>query len=169
MYKTPAVFRMKVFVMMVLCLFFKAVNAQPVIFSSDQWPKRWGRAMHHQPVNGHLRTESREVRSGKKASQQGWGNRKKETRRKYRRTPDYNAPAYRRYEEDELRSRYAVPELLMYSRVPSGYPLNSYAPVIPPLMYPGAYSGFYPGIGVPMMGAPYTSPFLMAPGMGYPW
>lgn len=166
---------------LMLCtlLLFGNVYAQPIVFSSDQWSKRWGRAMKHQPPSVKLAHAN-----VNKLNRQGWGKRRKERTNKHRRTPDYNNRFYDHNESDVLERRYAVPESYLGSRQNTygyePYSRNNYYgnyPMVPPMVYPGSYSGVYPGsypgLGMPNMGFPFSSPFLLAPGltpgMGYPW
>ncbi len=156
-------------------LFLNSCFAQPVIFSSDQWPKRWERVMQQQPMNGYIMPVKsknfKNVNQPGRRHYQGWGQQQNKQRYQRSRTPDYNYSLHNRYEPVPLSQRYALPESLSYGRYPvMGYYRNS-MPVYP--MYPG--SGL-PNPGVPGfsgMGFPYASPFYMAPGLypatGYPW
>ena len=181
MIKTFKHIRIKLMMMVVMFLSFTSVQAQAILFSSDQWPKRWGRAMNHQTLSGHIMPAKRKPADIKKVSQQSWGQQQNDKRRKRSRTPDYNGGTYERYEADPLKRRYAVPRPF-YGTSPysSGYglnPMNGYYGNYPAMGYPGTYPGLYqglgvpglgvgiPGLGVPGLGFPYSSPFLLAPGM----
>lgn len=161
--------------MMCTLLLFGNAHAQSIVFSSDQWPKRWGRAMNHQMPSVKLAHASEN-----NMNRQGWGQRRNETTNKRRRTPDYNNRFYDRNESDALKRRYAVPETYLGSRRNTfgyePYSRNNYYgnyPMMPPMTYPGSFPGMYQGFGVPGIGFPFSSPFLLAPGltpgMGYPW
>jgi len=208
MIKTLKHLRLNVMLMMLMFLLLKTVDAQPLVFSSDQWPKRWGRAMNKPDMSeffsqqrerqrdyrrNYQRKSQRKNSGAMKTSHQGWGQQQpEEFRNKRSQMPDYRNNYYQRDESDYLKRRYAVPESMPYSSGYGAYPLNyyygaspySYAPAYGGL-YPYSYQGIYPGIGVPGLGLgipglgvpglgfPYSSPFLMAPGitpgMGYPW
>ena len=192
MIKTFKHFRLNLMSMMVMFLllffFLDIVQAQPINFSSDHWPKRWGRAMNRPDMTGYFSQSNRKPTESKKVRHQGWGQQPKEKRNRRSKTPDYSNGAYEdRYENDYLRRRYAVPESLPYSSGYAGNPMNNYygnysmpSPIyqgIYPGAYPGTFPRFYPGMGVPGLGFPYSSPFLLAPGLtpgitpglGYPW
>ena len=188
MIKTFKHFRLNLMLTMVMFLllffFLDVVKAQPINFSSDHWPKRWGRAMKRPDMTGYFLQSNRKPTETKKVRHQGWGQQPKEKRNRRSKTPDYGAGALdNRYENDYLRRRYAVPGSLPYSSGYAGYPMNNYYgnyPVMPYSVYPGVYPGFFPGgtgLGVPGLGFPYASPFLLAPGLtpgltpglGYPW
>lgn len=169
-------------VTVLLCVFLSNAFAQSVVYSPDQWPKRWGRAMHHNTMmrgsvnryrsingnrsNGYSRTNSPERSKFNTGSQrqQGWGQQPEEKRYTRSKTPDYN---YRSYSEEFN----AAPSGLPYS-----FPGNSYYGV--GSVYPPVYQGIYPAYpnilapnlvtpGLGGLGFPYASPLLM-PGLGYP-
>lgn len=184
MIKTVKQIRVNKILLASMLLFISSANAQPVLFSSDQWPKRWGRVMNHQMPNTWSSSEKRMHKGMSKVSHQGWGQQKIEKRNKRSRTPNYNDGNYNRYENDALKRRYAVPEAyrnnrpyyLMNDRYSQGnYYENYYGnnQQMPRMNYSGGYSGGYPGMGFPAMGFPFSSQFLLAPGltpgMGYPW
>jgi len=193
MIKTFKHFRLNLMLMMLMFLLLDSVQAQPINFSSDHWPKRWGRAMNRADMTGYFSQSNRKLTETKKAGHQGWGQQPKEKRNRRSKTPDYSNGTYdNRYENKFLRRRYAIPESMPYSSGYGGYPLNNYYQnysVMPSPVYQGAYPGsfpggfpgtfpgFYPGMGVPGLGFPYSSPFLLAPGLtpgltpglGYPW
>ena len=195
MIKTFKNIRLNLMVMLSMFLLLSNVQAQSIIFSSDQWPKRWERAMHKRVLSGEFRPGNNRSSNIRKASNQGWGQQQKEKRNKYSRTPDYyNNDVAKRFEADPLKQRYSVPQSLPYAGY-GAYPGNGYYgtyPVMPLGVHPGTYSGAYPGIysgaypglyqgfggpgfgyGLPGMGFPYSSPFLLSPGLtpglGYPW
>lgn len=180
MIKTVKQIRKNSVLMMSTFLMFSSVHAQPVLFSADQWSKRWGRVMNHQIPNASLSLEGRMHSSINKVSHQGWGRQRNEKRNKRGRTPDYNNGFYKRYENDAVKQRYAVPESYHayrpYSLGNEPYTRGGYYgnyPLMPSMTYPGSLSGGYPGMGVPAIGFPFSSPSLLAPGltpgMGYPW
>lgn len=196
MIKTSKHIRVNTLLISGMFLLLSNVQAQSIIFSSDQWPKRWERAMQNQPMNGHL-VSARQNRKGnsssnkkngfQKVTHQGWGQQPDKKRHKRSRTPEYNYELNNRYNVDPLAQRYALPGALPYSSAPyvaPGYIGNT----VPahPYISNGLYPGVYPGIGVP--GMPYTTPYYMGPGlypnhvysspgypgpgypgMGYPW
>jgi len=173
--------------MMSMFLLLKAAEAQPVSFSSDHWPKRWGRAMNRPDMSAYFSQSLNKKSDVKTVRQQAWGQQPKEKRNGRSKTPDYNNGFYKRDESEFLKRRYAVPAPVPYSSPYGGYPLNNYYggySMLPHLGYPGVmpgmYPGFYPGagvpglgLGVPGLGFPYSSPFMLAPGLtpglGYPW
>jgi len=213
MIKTLKHLRLNVMLMMLMFLLLKTVDAQPLVFSSDQWPKRWGRAMNTPDMSEYFsqqrerqknyqknyqrKSQRKNASAAMKTSHQGWGQQQpKEFRNKRSQTPDYRKNYYQRDESDYLKRRYAVPESMPYSSAYGAYPLNGFYGASPysysapytglyPYSYPGLYTGGYPGVGVPGLGLgipglgvpglgfPYSSPFLMAPGitpgLGYPW
>lgn len=180
----------RILLILSMFLLLNTVYAQSIIFSSDQWPKRWERAMHHQPMNGHMvngkirKTNFRKV-SHREKSHQGWGQRRNEKRYSRSRTPEYNYRANNHNQRSQINNRSyidygAAPDISTeyYGRQFSTYP-NVYQGV-----YPGTYSGLgFPGYGVPGYGIPgygipatglgYPSPLYMAPGIfpggAYPW
>jgi len=164
----------KILLILSMFLLLNTVYAQSIIFSSDQWPKRWERAMHHQPMNGHMVDEKirknnfRKV-SHREKSHQGWGQRRNEKRYSRSRTPEYN------YRENGHNQRSQInngsylgygaapnPASEYYGRQFSAYP-NVYQGV-----YPGSYSGLgFPGYGIPRYGNPgYGIPGYGVPGYG---
>jgi len=194
MIKTFKYFRLYLMLLMSMFLLFESVQAQSINFSSDHWPKRWGRAMNSQDMTGYFSQSKNKSSATKKVSHQGWGQRSKEKRNRRSKTPEYSNGTYQnRYEDEFLRRRYAVPESMPYSSGYAGYPRNNYPvnnyyrnySVMPSPVYQGFYPGSYPGgvpgtfpglgsgMGVPGLGFPYSSPFLLAPGLtpglGYPW
>lgn len=193
MIKTFKQFRLKLMLMTLMFLLLHGVQAQPINFSSDHWPKRWERAMNRADMTGYFSRSNRKSTETKKASHQGWGQQPKEKRNRRSKTPEYSNGGYEnRYENDFLRRRYAIPESMSYSSGYGGYPMNNYYghySVMPsafyqgvypgnyPGVFPGVYPGLYPGMGVPGLGFPFSSPFLLAPdltpgltpGLGYPW
>ncbi len=164
-------FKLRSLTFILIFLFLNNIFAQPIIFSSDQWPKRWERVMHYRPMNGYITPAK--INNFKKVNQsrddryQWWGQHQTKQRYQRSRTPEYNYRLYNRYEAIPLNQRYAIPESFNYGAYP-----NYYGNVIPayPVMYPnlGASS-----IGLPGMVSPYATPFYMAPSlyprMGYPW
>ena len=214
MIKTFKHLRLNILLMMLMFLLFKTADAQPLVFSSDQWPERWGRAMNKPDMseyffqqrerqrnlqrNTQRRSQGKASVGGIKTNHQGWGQQPKEIRNKRSQTPDYSKNYYQSEDSDYLKRRYAIPQSLPYSSAYGAYPLNNYYGASPYLysapyggmypyagMYPGSYPGIYPGIGisglglgvpglgVPGLGFPYSSPYLLAPGLtpglGYPW
>ncbi|VAW95614.1 hypothetical protein MNBD_GAMMA23-1141 [hydrothermal vent metagenome] len=160
--------------LVMMFLFLNGSFAQSIIFSSDQWPKRWERTMQQQPMNGYIipakMKNFKNINQPETRRYQGWGKQQSKQRYQRSRTPDYNYRLRNKYEAVPLSQRYAIPESLNYG----GYPVRGYygnsMPVYP--MYPGL--GLL-GSGMPGfagMGLPYASPFYMAPGlypgMGYP-
>lgn len=173
-------------------LLLNNVQAQSIIFSPDQWPKRWERAMQNQPMNGHMvsaryqrnSSHTNDQRNGvHKVSHQGWGQQPDEKRHRRSRTPEYNYESHNRYEVDPLKQRYALPGTLSNSYGYGSYSAPGYYgstipayPYMPATTYPGVYPGIYPGAGIP--GLPYAAPLYMGPGiypgarypgLGYPW
>lgn len=172
------------------------VSAQSIIFSSDQWPKRWERAMKEHAMNSTVappRQQRMAYRSANNANgfkkvvqQGGWGKQPEKMRHKHERslTPEYHNGSHHRYDEDPLKRRYALPDtqygLYGYGAYHHGY-YGSAVPVIPhlpaavypgmyPGVYPGIYNGIYPGFGLPgSYTAPGIYPFGGYPGIGYPW
>lgn len=175
MRKTAKKFRVNGVLMTSVFLLFSSAHAQPVLFSSDQWSKRWARAMNHQMSSVKLAHSSIN-----KVSHQGWGQQPNEKRKTRSRTPDYKNGFYDRYESDALKRRYAVPESYSGSW-PNSFGYEPYTrgryygnyPLMSPTIYPGTYPGLHQGMGAPVTGFPFSSPFLLAPGltpgMGYPW
>ena len=164
--------------LMLMMLFFNHYTAaQSIIFSSDQWPKRWERAMHHQPMNGRFevprhfnKQDFRQVNQTKKKVQ-GWGKQRSENHYKRSRTPDYNYQTYKQFR---------------YQQYPLyGYGQNHYQSSLATPYHFG--NGIYPHsysplglVGYPLsaMGLSYPSPLFMAPGLHpgglthnvvYPW
>lgn len=179
------------FILMVF-LVLQHAAAQPIIFSPDQWPKRWERVMQYPSMTVAARSvhdnSMRRVNESSRVRYQGWGQQKNIQRHQRSHTPEYNYQLYKRYEPVPLSQRYALPESFNYT----GYPLTglygSPLPVYPPLYsagYPSVYPGFYPGAypgwgmtgmgvpGLPGTGLPYATPLYLAPGLypgaGYPW
>lgn len=186
-------------VLLILSMFLllSSVYAQSIIFSSDQWPKRWERAMQHQPMNGHVVPDKMQINNFKrvtyrKKNHQGWGQQRNEKRYSRSRTPEYNYQSYNRHEGAPINngsnSLYGSPtgyygnSIHTYPNMNQGmypgmYP-NNYSGI-----YPGTYSGMgmpgygVPGYGIPGLGLPYPAPLYMAPGIypgvypggGYPW
>lgn len=166
----------------VMFLFVTNVFAQSIMFSSDQWPKRWERAMRHVSLNGHVtppdysqRNHSRTDGVRNVVEQGGWGKSPGRLRHEHKRsrTPEYFG-TYHRYDEDPVKQRFALPnsqnDIYGYGAYSNSY-YGSTIPVIPHLpvsVYPaplyGGYPGMYPGLGVPGM-----YPFGGYPGVGYPW
>lgn len=205
MMKTLKHLRLKATLMMLMFLLLKTVDAQPLVFSSDQWPKRWSRAMNKPDMSEYFsqqqerqrnyqrKAERKNTSAAIKISHQGWGQQQpEEFRNKRSLTPDYKKNYYQRDESDYLKRRYALPESMPYLSPYGAYPFNNFYGASPYLysapyngLYPFSYPGIYPGIGVPGLGIgvpglgvpgigfPYSSPFLMAPGitpgLGYPW
>lgn len=205
MIKTLKHLRLNLMLMMVMFLLLKTVDAQPLVFSSDQWPKRWGRAMNKPDMseffsqqrerqkNIQKKSQRKNTADVMKTSHQGWGQKQPEEFRNQRsKTPDYGKNYYQRDESEFLKRRYAVPESMPYISGYGAYPLNNFYGASPYLysapyggVYPYSYPGIYPGsgvpglglgipgLGVPGLGFPYSSPYLMAPGitpgLGYPW
>ena len=193
MIKTFKHFRLNLMLMTPMFLLLHSVQAQPINFSSDHWPKRWGRAMNKPDMTGYFLQSNRKPTETKKVSHQGWGQQRKEKRNRRPKTPDYsNATFDNRYENEFLKRRYAIPGSMPYSSGYAGYPMNNYYgnySVMPSPIYqgiypgsfpggfPGTFPGLYSGMGVPGLGFPYSSPFLLAPGLtpgltpglGYPW
>ena len=197
MIKTLKHIRLNTLLVSSMFLLLSNVQAQSIIYSSDQWPKRWERAMQHRPMNGHSapvrhqrdRNYSSDKTNGfHQVRHQGWGQQPDEKRHKRSRTPEYNYELHNKYEADPLKQRYAIPGSLpnSYGYVPYSAPgyygngIPAY-PYMPANSYPGAYPGNYPGLGIP--GLPYATPLYMGPGlypgmgypgmgypgMGYPW
>ena len=187
-------FRTNMLLIPAMFLLLNNVSAQPIIFSSDQWPKRWERAMKNVSLNGHVtpvrQREYNRYRSGKEvngvtklAQASGWGKPPERKRHKHKRsrTPDYGNGSHHRYDEDPLKKRYAVPNMQPHGY--GAYPSNGYYgasipayPHMPSAVYPGSIPGIYPymsaypGLGVPGFGiprSPYATPFYSAPGL-YP-
>lgn len=165
----------------IACMFLLisgVVQAQPVIFSPDQWPKRWERAMQNQSMSGHFSPAQKPSNSSEQSNRQGWGQKSSESRHRRSRTPDYN------YEADPSRYRYTVPQYMNYGSYPAtgyyGSPIATYpyaaSPMFPGIYpgiysgtYPGIYPGLYPGLGVPGIAAPGLGvPGLGAPGLIMP-
>lgn len=175
----------KILLILSMFLLLNTVYAQSIIFSSDQWPKRWERAMHHQPMNGHMvdgkirKNNYRKV-SHRERSHQGWGQQRNQKR--YSRTPEYNYRANAHNQRTHINNGSYLgygaardPASEYYGRQFSAYP-NVYQGV-----YPGSYSGLgfpsygNPGYGIPGYGVPgygiqggglsYPSPLYMAPGI----
>lgn len=174
------------------------VSAQSIIFSSEQWPKRWERAMKNVSLNGHVvpprQRERTRYRQGDikqdfhmAAQQGGWGKPPQRMRHEHKRsrTPEYHNGTHFRQDDDPVKRRYALPNtqqnLYGYSAYPNSYYGNgSYmtgVPVVPHLpaaIYPapvyGGYPGLYRGVGIPgFYGAPGLYPFSGYPGVGFPW
>ena len=185
----------KILLILSMFLLLDTAYAQSIIFSSDQWPKRWERAMHHQPMNGQVIEEKsrknnfRKVTHRKK-SHQGWGQQRNEKRYTRSRTPEYN---YRENGHNQ-RSYINNGSYIGYGAAPdmaTGYYGQDFSvyPNVYQGVYPGAYTGLgfpgyglpgygvpgygVPGYGIPGIGLGYPSPFYMAPGMfpgsAYPW
>lgn len=169
--------------MLGMFLLLSSVYAQSIIFSSDQWPKRWERAMQYQPMSGHVVPEK--IRSNnfkrvthRKKNHRGWGQQRNEKRYSRSRTPEYNYQSYNRYEGAPVNNGsyplYGSPTGYYGNSIPAypGMYPNNYSGI-----YPGAYSGLgMPGYGVPGYGMPglgFPAPLYMAPGIypggGYPW
>lgn len=160
-------------------LLLSSVSAQSIVFSSDQWPKRWERAMQHQSMSGHvvqgkLKKVNFKRVSYREKNRQGWGQQRNEKHYSRSRTPEYNYQSYPLYGGAPINNG-----------LQSGYYGNS-IPVYPgiyqgmyPGIYPDVYSGLgmpgygFPGYGMPGLGLGYPSPIFMAPGIypsgGYPW
>ncbi len=160
-----------------LCVFLTNAYAQSIVYSSDQWPKRWERAMFGKPMmyrnkrghsNSYVQPRTVQRSDYKKVSQrrrQGWGQQPEEKRYTRSKTPDYN---YRSYNENFNSAAnpqpYAIPGGVYYGVSPAY-----------PSVYPGVYPA-YPNIlapnlvtpGLGGLGFPYTTPLLMAPGLAYP-
>lgn len=160
---------LKTLLALVLIMAIQSVMAQAVVFSSDQWPKRWGRVMHSQPMSGFINNTTQ---SGfkkvsyrqEKSRRPTWGKQTTKQRATYSQTPEYNY------------KHYPIAQQPVYSRY--NYPMN-YAPA-----YPSNFLGAYPmlgGYGAPMspMGVPslliepthYPSmyaPVMGNPNLGYP-
>lgn len=153
------------------------VQAQSIIFSPDQWPKRWERAMNSQPMHGRIMQGKNNQADFKKVDSQGWGQQQNVKRYSRSRTPDYyNGGVRLQNESDLLKRRYDTPGSMSYAGVYSAYPGNSNYGYMPLNRYPGFNQGMglpLYGIGVPGIGFPYAQPFFMAPGLtpgfGYPW
>lgn len=174
--------RLSLMFMMSMFLLLETVQAQAINFSSDHWPKRWGRAMNKPDMSAYVYQTRNETSPLKKVRHQGWGQKVHDKRNQRSKTPDYHNGFYNHYESDYLKRRYAVPRSMPYS---SAYPANNYYgnyPLMPHLGYPGIIPGVSGiGMGVPGLGFPYSSPFLLAPGLtpglmpgispgaGYPW
>jgi len=187
MIKTLKHIRLNTLLVSSMFLLLCNAQAQSIIFSSDQWPKRWERAMQKRPMNGNViparfqrdSNYSREKTNGfNTVRHQGWGQQPEQTRHKRSRTPEYRNGLHNKYVEDPLKQRYALPESRPnssgYGRYPAiGYygntiPAYSY---IPATIYPGmGYPNVgYPGVGNPGMGYPGRGyPGMGYPGMGYP-
>lgn len=153
-------------ILLMLCMFLllSSVYAQSIVFSSDQWPKRWERAMHHQPMNGHLEPEKRHRNNFKKVSyreknHQGWGQQRNKKRYSRSRTPEYN------YQSNNMNPGMRLNNN-SYSN--SGLTTGNYGNSIP--VYPRTYSGFgVPGYGMPGYGVPgYGMPGYGVSGYGVP-
>ena len=172
-----------IFLIFVLLLMNNAL-AQPVIYSSDQLPSRWERAMNNRTMNGFIKPVSEHFYSYEKndaSRKTGWGRPPEKLRHKYKRsrTPEYGNGSYLDYKEDPLKRRYALPEpfpVYGYSAHTGNY-YGTHVPVPPQLpvaVYPGIYSVGspvgYPGYGLPNF-YPGTGiyPYGGFPGMGYPW
>ena len=204
MIKTFKHIRQSALLISAMFLLLNNVYAQSVVFSSDNWPKRWERAMNKTSLNGFIapvgqRDRYRSRQGGNDlqnvAQQQGgWGKQPEKMQHKHKRsrTPEYHNGSQRRYDEDPLKQRYAIPNTSanVYGYgIPSANPYyGTMAPVIPHIpavaypgaVYPGAIYGGYPGI---YPGVPYSTPFnsmpgfypgsgypgAVYPGFGYPW
>lgn len=181
MIKTSKHIRLNTLLISGMFLLLSNVQAQSIVFSSDQWPKRWERAMQHKPMNGSVvsttnrgNSLANNTRSSyQKVSHQGWGQQPDSKRHKRSRTPEYDYELNKRYDVDPLKQRYALPGASRYSPGYAPYATPGYlGNTVPahPYISNGLYPGVYPGIGVP--GMPYTTPYYMGPGlypnMGYP-
>jgi len=185
---TPLHISQTVLSMLGMFMLLASVSAQSVIFSPDQWPKRWERAMHHQPMNGHIvpgklnRVDFKRVNHRQK-NHQGWGQQRDDNRYTRSRTPEYNYQAYNRYERAPINDGSYLLNRSMpgyYGNAIPNYP-NMYQGMYPNMYgnnysgnYPGAYSGLgMPGYGMPGLGLGYPAPIYMAPGIypggAYPW
>lgn len=198
MLKTFKQFRANLLLVPAMFLLFSNVFAQSIIFSSEQWPKRWERAMKNVSLNGHVapprQRERTRYRQGDikqdfqmAAQQGGWGKPPERMRHDHKRsrTPEYHNGTHFRQDDDPLKRRYALPNtprnLYGYGRYPdSYYGQGRYTtgfpavPHLPAAIYPapvyGGYPGAYPGMGVPgLYTAPGPYPFGGFPGVGYPW
>jgi len=169
-------------VIVMLGAFLNNVYAQSIVFSSDQWPKRWERAMMHRPMNGHVATEYagnrtanfknanragfKQVSNRNRNLQQGWGQQPEQQRYKRSNTPEYNYQSQNnRFEGMSLQQRYAIPNanqgVTHYGVNPiAGYYgglIPGYSNVASPF-----YNGVYPGYAYPNI----LAPGLVAPGFG---
>ena len=174
-------------------LIVNTVYAQSVIFSSDQWPKRWERVMKHRPFNGHNGQRQLEdkgfnlvdnrsdrfkkINHRENRRVQRWGQQPEQRRHKRSQTPEYNYQTYRHQLDGvSQRQRYAIDPVLNRNYLSnsnyyrnfnsnySGMGMSTY-----PTVYPEYYSGFgAPNIVTPGFGgygAPYTEPLLMGQGI----
>jgi len=72
MMKTLKNIRVNTLLVSSVFLLLSHAQAQSIIFSSDQWPKRWERAMQNRAMNGYVapsrsqgdRHSSREIKNG---------------------------------------------------------------------------------------------------------
>jgi len=184
---------LKGMVVMSVLLIVNTVYAQSVIFSSDQWPKRWERVMKHRPFNGHNgyrqledkrfnlvdnRSERfKKVTHRENRRVQSWGQQPEQRRLKRSQTPEYNYQTYRnQFDGVSQRHRYAIEPAMNRNYLSNSNKLGMVMPAYP-TVYPEYYSGFgvpnivTPGYGYGGYGIPYTEPLLMGQGipmLGYP-
>ena len=165
-----------------MLLFTNYAFAQSVIFSSDQWPKRWERAMQHHSINAQLGHPQRQSSNFKRVnhsqkSQQGWGQKSREKGHTRSRTPDYHyqrhnfsraVPLSNNYSSGygiapDLTSGYYTRPVPLYPNVYSGQGLLGYGGYgVPAYGQPGLG---LPGLGLPGVGSLYPTPLYMAPGV----
>ena len=193
MLKTDKNIKTGLFLVIAMFLLANHVSAQSIIFSSDQWPKRWERAMNDHSMNGFVappgnkpyrRIQADKNSNGirKVAQQSGWGKQPDKLRHKHKRsrTPEYHNGTHHNYNVDTLKQRYALPSTnygLYGHGAYQNYMYGSAVPVIPHLpvaVYPtplyGSYPGMYPGIGMSgWYNAPGVYPYGGYPGVGFPW
>lgn len=189
----------KILLILSMFLLLNTVYAQSIIFSSDQWPKRWERAMHHRPMNGHMVTEKYRKNNYRKVSyreksHQGWGQQRNQKRYSRSRTPEYNYRANMNNQRSQINNAsylgYGAAQAPVSTRNNEYYgrQFPAYQNVYQGV-YPGSYSGLVlPGYGIPQYGnsgygipgygisgtgLAYPSPMYMAPGIfpgsPYPW
>lgn len=162
-------------------LLASAVFAQSVIFSPDQWPKRWERVMQHQPMNGYIknnigkqnkiwRARDNRVDYHQNRSRQSWGQQPKVERNNRSRVPEYAYRSYNRNNWYTSASQYYQPYkapviVSSYPLLPS--PLTFGSGFNSSLVYPNLnYSSLaLPGFAYP--DSAYTG--LVIPGIIYPW
>ncbi len=151
-------------------LFVNNVFAQQVIFSSDQWPKRWGRVMQHQSMNAYVKSNypARNVyrKEGNRfnGKQHVWGQPVDNSKNIRSKVPEYRyKPNNNLYMPVNI-----YPQLAQYNMNPIAGAYNSY-PMLPAPMLMGY--GFnmnlaYPVVTNQALGFPGV---IGLPGIGYPW
>lgn len=162
---------LKVWLLLMLTsyLFASNVYAQSILYSSDQWPKRWERAMQHQPMNVYENNSYVRGRSYQKINYrtnppiQSWGRKVDNNAYARSRVPEYNYRGLYRHNAYFSLAQQRYPALP--APVLLGHGLNGNV----------SYGGFnnlgliYPGIGFAGLVSPNIFPQRIAyPNMVYP-